>query len=280
MSTRRRALLLPFLTLALLGAGGPAGEAGIDWYEDYGKLLKAARAEDRIILIDFYTAWCTFCKTLDKESFTDPEIVALASDFACAKLDADVQKAAASRYSPEGYPTLIFATPRGEEILRVSGYRKPNEIYSVFKKVHEVGPRISEQFALLEKNRKDLEARETLGRLYLEIGAAEAAREHLGKALKLAAKAGGAHRPGTECDVARILFLQAQAEAEEEDYNRASRTLEELLEDHRGSPRRGAYLTRLEEVYEAWGKTDLAETARSERLSLEPAADTSPAPGS
>lgn len=265
-------LLIVLLLGALASPGYAAGEgtAEMEWLEDYGSTLKQAKKNDQLILIDFYTSWCTFCKTLDKEVFGNPEVVAMVRDFACAKLDAEVQKAASSRYRPEGFPTILFATSSGEEILRVSGYRPPDEMFTVIEKIAAAGPRIAENLARVKKDKKDLAALETLGTAYLDLGVPDKATQHLTRALKVAAKASKDAIPGGESTEARILFLLGRAALAEEDYRKASQTLQKLLDGHPASPRREEYFLELEKVYQAWGKTDLAESTRAQRLQLFP----------
>jgi thioredoxin-related protein len=268
MRCNRAALPLLLLLLFAAPASWASGEAEgeIEWLEDYGSTLKQAKKNGQLILIDFYTTWCTFCKTLDKEVFGDPRVVAMVRDFACAKLDAEVQKAASSRYRPEGFPTILFATSTGEEILRVSGYRPPAEMFTVIEKIAAAGPGIAENLARVKKNKKDLEALETLGTSYLDLGLPDKATAHLNRALKVAAKAGKGAAPDGESAEARILFLLGRAALAEENYKKASQTLRKLLDGHPSSPHREAHFLELEKVYEAWGKTDLAESTRAERL--------------
>ncbi|ARS35143.1 thioredoxin family protein [Pontibacter actiniarum] len=48
------------------------------------------KEEPRKVVIDVYTDWCGWCKKMDKETFTDPEVAKLVNDhFYAVKLDAE-----------------------------------------------------------------------------------------------------------------------------------------------------------------------------------------------
>ena len=54
------------------------------------KTLKNKAKEDKLVLVDFYTGWCGWCKKLDVETYKDPEVVALMNKyFYPVKFDAE-----------------------------------------------------------------------------------------------------------------------------------------------------------------------------------------------
>lgn len=242
-----------------LAAAAEAKPAGVVWLDDYGKALQEARASNRMLMYDFYTSWCLFCKNLDREAFVDPRVVELSRHFVTVKLDAEVAKACATRYRPEGFPTVLFATPQGEEILRVSGYRTADQIYAVMKAVHESGPEISENLARAAKDRKDVASREELGRVYLELGLGEPALKYLEQALKVLPAAAKTAPPGEEAAEARVLFLSGKAARLAEDYKKAAKYLQKAADSFPGSPRLKDYYAALAEAFTAWGKKAEAE---------------------
>ncbi len=268
--TPRPALLLAVLLVAPAAPCIAAGDAapGIVWLDDYGKALAEAQKADRPVMIEFYTSWCLYCGKLEKETFGNPQVASLASDFVCAKLDADVQKAAASRYEPEGYPTVVFAAPSGAEILKVSGFRAAEPFATVMRAVREHGREMAGYLAAIEKNPKDAAAHEALGRTYLDLGLAEQASDQLEAALKAAppAQDGAA----AESDAARIQFLLARASALGKDYSRAIKLLQKLIDASPRSERLPRYYLELERVYAASGKGAKAAEIGSKIGSLFP----------
>lgn len=142
-------------------------------------------------------------------------------DFVAARLDAEIQKAAARRYRPEGFPTVIFATHLGDEIFRFSGYRTPDQVYEVAKTVREVGPRVTELHARLDENRKDFKAHRELGVLFSDLGLSDKACEHLKDARRSAPD---------EAAEREILFLEARARLVAKDCEEAADILEDLID--------------------------------------------------
>src|SRR5271170_5561036 len=105
------------------------------WLTDMPKALKEAQAEHKIVLADFTGSdWCVWCKKLEKDTFSKPEfadyagknLVLVRLDFPNQTTQSDELKAAnaalASKYSIQGYPTLIALKPDATVIWRVDGY--------------------------------------------------------------------------------------------------------------------------------------------------------------
>ncbi len=234
----------------------------IAWLEDYGQALKMARQESKPMMIDFYTSWCVYCKQLDKESFGDPRVVEAAKGFVCAKLDADIAKAAAMRYPAEGYPTVVFTTPSGEEILRFSGYRTAEQVLTVVRTVRESAPQLARLEARIKQDKKDHAALEALGALYLRLENPERAVVYLRRALKALPVAERTGKNPEEAQ-ARVLLLLGQAQTRNESYKKACKALEKLVSCYKDSPRIREYYGELATLYEAWGKDAKAAAARA-----------------
>jgi thiol:disulfide interchange protein len=89
-------------------------------------------ASGKPVLYDFTAAWCGPCHRLDAEGWGDAAIASLASDdFVPARVVdrereegknpprvAELQQ----RYSVQAFPTLVVATPGGDEIGRLEGW--------------------------------------------------------------------------------------------------------------------------------------------------------------
>ena len=207
----------------LVAAGGASASDRLEWKEDYRSVMRAAEEQRKLIMIDFYTSWCKYCRQLDEESFEDEKIKELlAQEFVVARLDAEIQKAAARRYRPEGYPTVIFATPAGDEIIRFSGYRERDQVYRIVETVKHVGPQVAELHARLDEDERSFELHRELGKLYAELGVAGRACHHLERARRAA--------PNEQAE-AEVMFLRARAQLAAGDCDEAEKILEELIED-------------------------------------------------
>jgi thioredoxin-related protein len=123
-----------FLSLALILSSSLLANAA-DWTTDYAAALVKAKAEKKLVLLDFTGSdWCGYCKLLDKEvfptptfnDFADKNYVLVTVDFPKQKqLPDDLQKqnqALGDKFGVEGFPTLIVVDPTGKELGRQTGY--------------------------------------------------------------------------------------------------------------------------------------------------------------
>ncbi|MEW5806865.1 MAG: thioredoxin fold domain-containing protein [Acidobacteriota bacterium] len=247
------------------------------WLEDFGKTLDAAKKDNRLMMVAFYTSWCVFCKKLDREVFTDPRVVELSKEIVCAKLDAEIQRVAATRYRPAGFPTIIFAIPDGTEVFRISGYRTPDEFYSVMKIFKEKGFEISQWHDIIKKNPKETFALKSLGRIYLDLGLSGEAVQYLNNAkksltevakdaTKKATPTGSSDEMATneaplniEAERNSISFFLGRAYLGAGEHKKALKIFQGLIDDNPESLELPDYYLELGRVYLFWGKKDKAK---------------------
>lgn len=124
----------------------------------FEEAVEKSKSEKKKIFIDVYTEWCGWCKVMDKNTFTDPEVAKLLNEkFYAVKLDAEQtadilfrgttfkfipygnkgvhQLAAALLNNQMSYPNFVFL----DEEFRIipiytgsnslPGYRKPEEFH-------------------------------------------------------------------------------------------------------------------------------------------------------
>lgn len=121
--------------LAVVTAGAQEKKSAVTFRTlDLEAALVAAKAEDKLVLIDFFTTWCAPCKLLDQNTWTDAKVGDLVNAKAVAlKLDAEKEgRAAAKRYAIAAYPTLLVLKPDGTEVDRIIGYREPARFIADF----------------------------------------------------------------------------------------------------------------------------------------------------
>ncbi len=106
-----------------------------DWGTDYNAALAQAKAQKKLVLLDFTGSdWCGYCKLLDKEVFSQPSFkdfadktyVAVTLDYPNDTPQSDAVKqqndALAKQFNIEGFPTLIVLDAGGKELVREVGY--------------------------------------------------------------------------------------------------------------------------------------------------------------
>ncbi len=88
------------------------------------EVMTRARSEQKHIFIDFYTDYCPPCRLMDEEVFSDPSFAKyLNKSFVNLKVDAASAEGAnlASFYGVRAYPTLLFVSANGTELIRKEG---------------------------------------------------------------------------------------------------------------------------------------------------------------
>lgn len=91
---------------------------------DLNNVLETAQNEGKIVFVDIYTTWCTPCKVMDREVYTDPEVIRfLQENMISYKVDAEKDNGPdmMAIYEVLVFPTLLFLDDKGREISRSDG---------------------------------------------------------------------------------------------------------------------------------------------------------------
>ncbi len=89
----------------------------------FGQAARQAADRHTLLLVDFTTDWCGWCRKLEAEVYPDPAVSRQLSRVVYLRVDAEREGAAlARRYGVEGFPTLIFLTPSGGVAGQILGY--------------------------------------------------------------------------------------------------------------------------------------------------------------
>ncbi len=108
-------LLVGALRATPVWAGtGDWNDSEIKWME-YEKGLAAAKETGRPVCLIFFTSWCPHCANYSKV-FKDPKLVEKSKSFVMVRLDADLNKELAMKYSPDGgyIPRTFFLSSAGK----------------------------------------------------------------------------------------------------------------------------------------------------------------------
>lgn len=105
-------------------AGGDS-VAALTWLHDWDEAKDKAQAENKPIMINFYTDVCPACRKLDQNTFTDVELGAyLDENFVTLKNNA-AKGSLYADYDVIAVPTTVFTQPDGEFIGEIRGYYLP-----------------------------------------------------------------------------------------------------------------------------------------------------------
>ena len=124
-------LAVTFVTAKAENAISEVANPGINFsHQSWSEVVAKAKAENKLIFIDFYTQWCGPCLNMAQNVFTLPAIGAYYnSHFVCAKIDAENGEGVtlAKKYGIYSYPTYIFVDPSSEEAVHRSSSRQSPE---------------------------------------------------------------------------------------------------------------------------------------------------------
>ncbi len=108
---------------------------GIGWIRDMAQAKEAAIAQNKPILIDFYTEWCGWCKRLDKDTYANAKVIEAAKNFICVKIDAEKEKQLTASYNVRGFPSTVFLKSDGSLIEVVPGYLPPKDFFALLDRI-------------------------------------------------------------------------------------------------------------------------------------------------
>lgn len=125
--------------------------AEIEWMS-FSEAVKRSKKEPKKILVDVYTEWCSWCKVMDKTTYTDPHVVKyITKYFYAVKFDAEtkdtilfdghtfVSSDVKNKKSPHtlatamltnkmAYPTTVFLDEKFAMLGPIPGYLKVENI--------------------------------------------------------------------------------------------------------------------------------------------------------
>ena len=89
----------------------------------YEEGLNAAKSENKLVFIDFYTTWCGPCKMMMKNVFPTKEAGDyFNTNFVCLKLDAEAEgKDLAKKLGVNTYPTFFVLDANGAVLFKKVG---------------------------------------------------------------------------------------------------------------------------------------------------------------
>lgn len=145
----KQTLLIAFLLL--LGSNSFAQDKKEIHWLSFDEMAELAAKEPKMVLVNVYTDWCGWCRKMDKETFTDSEVVDyINSDFYPVKMNAEDSrrkyKFRGTEYSDQtmartmqvsSYPNFVIMDAAMENITQLPGYRKPQPFLASLKSLLE-----------------------------------------------------------------------------------------------------------------------------------------------
>jgi thioredoxin-related protein len=139
-----------FLTMAMgLGLTSFSSETDLSWYK-FDDGMQKAKTENKQILIDVFTDWCGWCKTMDAKTYTDTRIVDYLNEkYVLIKLNPETDGSISYRGNSvaaadfvrgmgvTGYPATAFFESDGRMITMVPGYMPADDFLPILRYIGE-----------------------------------------------------------------------------------------------------------------------------------------------
>ena len=110
--------------------------------EELERILQRAKAENKLVMLDYYADWCISCKEMEAITFTNPEVAKAMSRFVLVQADVTINsqqsQALLKQFSLYGPPAILFFNGAGDEqkSLRVVGFMAPSRF---LERLQELG---------------------------------------------------------------------------------------------------------------------------------------------
>lgn len=125
-----------------LVCGSGAAEA-IDWNHWELDAFEAARAQDKLILVNVGMEGCEACARMEAQTYTNDAVIDLIDEhFIAIEVDAEARPDIGERYSDWAWPATIFLAPDATQVLAIRGNRLPRNFIPILKDLiskHEAG---------------------------------------------------------------------------------------------------------------------------------------------
>lgn len=124
-------------------AASAATETPSGWSTNFDESIDQAEKGHKLVLADFYTSWCGWCKQLDKTTFADPEFMQYVNEhFIPVKLNAEDNgegQRTAEKNDVSAFPTGLVFAPNGKVIGRIFGYAPAEQYKAKLVKIAKKG---------------------------------------------------------------------------------------------------------------------------------------------
>jgi thiol:disulfide interchange protein DsbD len=92
---------------------------------DYDAALATARAQGKPIFLEFSAEWCTYCKQMERSTFSDAKVKEALSGYVTLFADSDTHRQLAHTFGVTGIPAYFVVDGSGKVLKKGDGYKPP-----------------------------------------------------------------------------------------------------------------------------------------------------------
>jgi thioredoxin-related protein len=129
--------MAPLVIAATIGVVGCQQNASKLWFQGDLEAAQAEAAErDTVVMVEFYTDWCNWCRRLESDTFSAPEVRRHLMEIVSVRRNAETDGVdLAVEFGIDSYPTMVFLDPEGHEMDRILGYLPPDKFLSRVERI-------------------------------------------------------------------------------------------------------------------------------------------------
>jgi thioredoxin-related protein len=114
---------------------------GINWLTDVDKANELALKENKLVMVDVYADWCSWCSKLDEETYIDKDVIKESKMFVNLKINPETDQKASEYLAPyniSGFPTILFVEPNGQLVDSIGGFLNAEAFLERMKNVFTI----------------------------------------------------------------------------------------------------------------------------------------------
>jgi len=133
-------LVLVCIFAALVPPVASGGSRPLKWHSfDEGMAL--GKAQGKVVFVFFWADWCTYCHTMDRETFHNQTVVdLLGKNFIAVKVDSDREQKLSNLFRIRGLPDNWFFSKSGSVLGHRPGYIPPDTFIKILRSIGNDGP--------------------------------------------------------------------------------------------------------------------------------------------
>ena len=118
----------------------------IQWINNLDSAFVISSKSNKIIMIDFMAEWCPPCEKMDKETFSNVEIIKKSNEFIPVQINIEKQQDIANKYNGnarkyggKGIPNILFLDKNKNVINHIVGFHDVNQLMGIMDSILTIG---------------------------------------------------------------------------------------------------------------------------------------------